>query len=125
MIKGRDGKADERFDACWAPCRDRNNNPLPILGDLDENGLEIDDPKLCSRCPKGTAERQRSLSPENWQCYEHYLECKAVSSFPDDPVVRRNAVEIRRIEEANEQCRQGEFYSLLTMLAIRRGAASG
>jgi len=54
------------------------------------------------------------------QCYRHYRECKAVGSFPDDPVVRRNAAAIRDVEEVAEQNRQSEFQSVLMSLAIRR-----
>jgi hypothetical protein len=32
--------------------------------------------------------------------YQHYRECRAVSSFPDDGVVRYNASIIRDIEDA-------------------------
>lgn len=51
-------------------------------------------------CPKGTPENQRSLSQKNERAYQHYLECKAVGSFPNDPIVRRNAALIRAVEDS-------------------------
>lgn len=57
-------------------------------------------------CPKGTPEKQKSLSPRNQKAYQHYLECKATGIWPDDPIVKRNAGIIRRIEEAHERSRQ-------------------
>jgi hypothetical protein len=98
VILGRDNKPDERFSACQAPCRTQRG------------------------CPKGTPEKPNSLWPENEQCYQHYQECKAVGSFPDDPIVRRNAAEIRRLEEADERVRQSEFYSFMAAMTARRGA---
>ena len=34
----------------------------------------------------------------NVRTYIHYQECKAVGSFPDDPIVRKNASIIRMLE---------------------------
>lgn len=53
-----------------------------------------------SRCPNGTPEASKRLTPKNFQAWEHYLECKATGLFPDDPIVRRNAGLIRRIEDS-------------------------
>ena len=39
--------------------------------------------------------RAVELSPENRRAWEHYLECRAVESWPEDPIVRRNAAIIR------------------------------
>ncbi len=50
-------------------------------------------------CAKGTPENPRSLWPENERCYQHYLECAVTGSFPDDPMVKRNAAIIREIEK--------------------------
>lgn len=51
---------------------------------------------LCAdgMCPKGTPENSRCLSPKNRMAYRHFRQCEA-SSFPDDPIVRRNAEVIR------------------------------
>ena len=51
-------------------------------------------------CPKGHYDNPIDLSWKNQNAYTHYLECRAVCSFPDDPVVRRNARIIRQAEEA-------------------------
>lgn len=63
-----------------------------------ENMLRVG-PTLCESeegCPKGTPEQSKALSKNNRWAYLHYLECKAVGSFPDDSVVRSNAVTIER-----------------------------
>lgn len=51
-------------------------------------------------CPKGTPENSKALSEKNVEALRHYLECKAVGQFPDDPIVRRNAGIIRQIEDS-------------------------
>ncbi len=50
-------------------------------------------------CPKGTPENQKGFTEQNRLAYEHYKQCLAVSHFPDDPVVRRNAYLIQQAEE--------------------------
>lgn len=65
----------------------------------------------CHKCPKIPADAPRrawwaaagELSARNRQAYRHYRECRAVGVFPDDPIVRRNAALIRRVEEAFER----------------------
>ena len=52
-------------------------------------------------CPKGTPENQNSLSPRNNLAYQHYLRCRAVGRFPDDPMVAYNA---KIISEVLAQC---------------------
>lgn len=47
-------------------------------------------------CPKGTPENQKSLNRANRLAVKHYQECKAVSQFPSDQLVRENAVVIER-----------------------------
>lgn len=51
-------------------------------------------------CPKGTPESPKSLSPRNVAAYLHYLECAAAMQFPDDAIVRRNAMICRQAEVA-------------------------
>lgn len=51
------------------------------------------------RCPKGTPETSRELTARNRLALEHYLECKATGSFPEDPIVSRNAGVIRQVED--------------------------
>ena len=71
-------------------------------------------------CPKGTPENPKSLSEKNAEAYLHYLECKAVSNFPDDPIVRRNAGIIYRIEQSIERHdRQEMMQTYLTLAAAR------
>ncbi len=64
------------------------------------------------RCPKGTPEQSKALTAKNYAAYNHYIECKAVGRFPDDPIVRRNAAIIRSIEDAH-----AKGYMLRSMMA--------
>ena len=75
---------------------------------------------MCRReegCPKGTPENSRALSESNQRCYEHYLECRAVGKFPDDPIVRRNAAIIAEVLEQVEKDERNTFNSQLIQLA--------
>lgn len=56
-------------------------------------------PKIPSDEPIKSRDRAQVLSERNANAYWHYLECKAVSSFPADAIVRRNAAIIRDCEE--------------------------
>jgi hypothetical protein len=78
---------------------DRNGNPIPrVKGTFAP--CRYPDPKQPEgRCPKGTPETSLALTERNRKAWEHYLECKAVGRFPDDPIVRRNAGLIRQIED--------------------------
>jgi len=60
-------------------------------------------PCRLSGCPKGTPENSIELSQKNLQAWHHYQECRAVGNFPDDPIVRRNAALIKRIEDYYKQ----------------------
>lgn len=73
-----------------------------------------------TRCPKGTPEAGIELSERNWLAWQHYQECAAVGQFPDDPIVKRNAAIISRVEKAAEQHRQAE--EMRSLLATFRGA---
>lgn len=75
------------------------------------------DPKR--RCPKGTPEEPKALTPENVLAYWHYRECRAVGSFPDDAIVRRNADVIRSVEDLAARKEQSEFRQLV-LLTIGR-----
>lgn len=57
--------------------------------------------RTANGCPKGTPDRQRSLSERNLLCYRHYLRCKATGRFPDDPLVAYHA---RLISEVEREC---------------------
>lgn len=67
-------------------------------------------------CPKGTPERPLSLSAQNAKVYKHYKACRAVSSFPDDPLVQEHAAIIRQIEEVIEASRATSIASLIGRL---------
>src|SRR3954464_6059038 len=88
---GRDGQPETRLKqlgpSFLAPCQDPNRG-----------------------CPKGTPENPRSLCPENVEAYEHYLECRAIGSFPDDPIVHRNAALIRAVEDDIAKRKESDFY---------------
>lgn len=71
-------------------------------------------------CPVGHHEKPCRLTPENRQAYEHYLECKAIGDFPDDPIVRRNAAIIARAEQFHAESEQNKFHgTLLKVIALR------
>lgn len=61
------------------------------------------DPLACSICPKiplgavPVPKNAVELSPKNYRAWRHYLECRAVGKFPDDPIVRRNASILREL----------------------------
>lgn len=71
----------------------------------------IGPPCRYGKCEKGTAENQKVLTAYNRAAYQHYLECRATASFPDDPIVKRNAGLIRSVED---QHRNG--FALKTLL---------
>lgn len=60
-------------------------------------------------CPKipGGAEAVREsaeeLSESNRVALEHYRECRAVASFPDDEIARRHARIIREVEDERDR----------------------
>lgn len=56
-------------------------------------------PCAFGKCKKGSPADPAILTPQNEQAYEHYLQCKATSSFPDDPLVKRNAAAIMVAED--------------------------
>ena len=60
---------------------------LPILRPTEQVLLC----QTAAGCPKGTPEKQRTLTERNRAAYEHYKDCKAIGVFPDDAIVARNA----------------------------------
>lgn len=54
-------------------------------------------PKIPASAPERTPEHAIELTTQNWQAYRHYLECRAVGQFPDDPIVRRTARVVRGV----------------------------
>ena len=63
------------------------------------------------------------LSEQNWDAWGHYRECRAVGSFPADPIVRRLAAVCRQVEDAFErQAVTGRLDRLVTAWEnLRRG----
>lgn len=72
----------------------------------------------CKACPKGPTPFVGGLSKRNEAVYLHYLECKAVGHFPDDPIVRRNA---RIIADAEAALDRVELLAHLERLGAARG----
>lgn len=80
----------------------------------------------CEKIPEGDEPipvNAAELSERNWQAYLHYLECKAVGQFPNDPIVRRNAAVIRRCEDQAErvQAAKGGLMALGMMMGGGKG----
>jgi hypothetical protein len=67
------------------------------------------------------------LSPKNEAAMRHYFECRAIGRFPDDEIVRRNAMIIRRLEDtANESRRdESEQRGLMMGLQLMRKSMGG
>lgn len=79
----------------------------------------------CSYCPKQPADVPEAargpdtaveLSARNLRAFRHHAECDAVGVFPDDPIVRRNAAVVRRVEQDLADVRQLH----LTLLTLGR-----
>ena len=89
---GPDGLAQRRPPGSVAPCGHKNLKGEP-------------------NCPKG-----EPFAGELYQCnvsaFIHYKECKAVGSFPDDPIVRQNAVTILQAEEYTESMQAARLHTL-------------
>lgn len=64
-----------------------------------------DGPVMCQTpegCLKGTPENPRTLNKANRWAWRFHRDCEAVGSWPDDPIVRRNADIIRQAAKAVE-----------------------
>ena len=82
--------------------------------------------RWCPKIPPGDDPVPASaaeLDEKNFAAYLHYLECKAVGNFPNDPIVRRNAALIRQAEDAVEQVRQART-GVAVLQGLRVRAAS-
>jgi hypothetical protein len=81
-------------------------------------------PTPCAACPKTEGSARRAwrdaadLTPRNARAYRHYAECRAVGSFPDDPLVRRHAGVVRAAEDA---VRRAEVAGPLRLIAALLG----
>ena len=74
-------------------------------------------------CPKG-APGKSELTVQNAQVLQHYMECRAVGQFPDDPLVRQNAALLHQVFEAVQQHRmavalRGAVGSIVSLLFRR------
>jgi len=82
----------------------------------------------CVKCPKTenspvrTREHAVELSEQNWQAYEFYLQCRAVGSFPEDPIVRRHAMLIRQVYDSFERSQTME--PMAALMSILTAAPS-
>ena len=68
------------------------------------------------------------LREDMQQCYQHYKECKAVNSFPDDPLVRECAAAIREVEDFCERhirLQELQIVSMSGQMSAMRGFAGG
>jgi hypothetical protein len=113
------------YDDDWQRKKDAAGNDMPRF-----QGMATP----CSSCPKvvASAEQKRTLhflqlrsmavelNDRNRQAYKHYLECRAVGQFPDDAVVRQNAVIIRAEVDWAEQRKQQEPLQLLVALLSKK-----
>lgn len=77
-------------------------------------------PTPCWSCPKIPADEPEKtsagaieLTEKNRQAFWHYQQCKAVGSFPDDPIVRRNAAIIASVLKQIDDLRLDRVYLLL------------
>lgn len=86
--------------------------------------------KVCPKIAPGDApipQNAQELSEKNWKAYQHWQECKAVGSFPDDAIVRKNAAIIQKVHD--EYDRQvmvrplHDLVNLIPLLAVNRGRA--
>lgn len=97
-IKSRkkDGSLRERDSSCPPPCR-------TSVG-----------------CKKGTPENSLALNGANQEAWEHFRECQAVGSFPDDQIVRQNAAAIQEALQAVERIREEEFRATLIRVVVAK-----
>lgn len=69
----------------------------------------------CPKIPRGVEPRPSNaveLSEKNHQAYLFHVECRAVRSWPDDPIVRRNAAIIERVEAMARDEQQSDLIAL-------------
>lgn len=83
-------------------------------------------PTPCRWCPKippdtsPKPENAVELSERNRRALNHYLECRAIGTFPDDPWVRRNAVVFRAIMDsvAEDRAEERENELILRLMSF-------
>jgi hypothetical protein len=83
------------YDDEWNQIKS-NATGLPILRD-GPTLCEANEVNPVKRCPKGHWKKPTQIFNErNKRAWEHFQECDAVREFPNDPIVRLNAIIIRR-----------------------------
>lgn len=65
-------------------------------------------PPPCKQCPKGGPDEFSDLLPQNLECMQHYLECEATGSFPDDPMVKRHAALLKMVRDHADKYQRKE-----------------
>jgi hypothetical protein len=87
-------------------------------------------PTPCHSCPKIPLKAQKErrsaveVTDRAVAVWRHYRECRAVGVFPDDPIVRWNAVACRAAEQALERhaadSRHAELMLAVTTALVRK-----
>ena len=76
----------------------------------------------CAKIPHGenpVRENAIELTERNAAAYRHYLECRAVGEWPDDPIVRRTARICRSIHDEFDKV---PLYRLIAaVMGMKRG----
>lgn len=70
----------------------------------------VEFPPMCRTrdgCPVGTPENSRRLTPRNVMAWQHFQRCEAIGKWPDDAIVARNALVIRRARDDAQRERTG------------------
>lgn len=70
-------------------------------------------------CAKVSPEAEIELNERNKQAYLHYLECRAVGDFPDDPLVKYHAAIIRSVEDESDRSERRMANVMLQGLVMR------
>jgi hypothetical protein len=82
----------------------------------------------CQRCPRVAHVAAKDKHPGNavdimertWKIYRHYRECRAVGQFPDDPIVRSHAAEIRAVEDQLERREERQLLQTIVAMLTKR-----
>lgn len=83
-------------------------------------------PTPCHKCPKvpegvaKVAENAVEISDKNWEAYQHYRECEASASWPDDLIVRQNAALIRAVDLEVRENKSMDRLALTVLSALVR-----
>lgn len=72
-------------------------------------------------CAKVSPNAGVELNDRNQETYRHYLECRAVGNFPDDPVVREHAAIIRSVEDAADRIERRENAAMMRAYSMAAG----